>query len=174
MALRSRPSLAEKALSYRTVGVTLDEDRWHGDTHAGYQRRVRIGTGTTHWEFAAAEILRWGVKTRSGFTVEGGDTVVAGDRCWLVAHIGPLRIHEPVQVVGVIDEADRKGFAYGTLSGHPVSGEELFLVEQRDDGSVWLTLRSVTHPPKGRWRAIYPLALVAQRFYRRRYLRSLA
>ena len=28
----------------------------------------------------------------------------------------------------MVDESDRRGFAYGTLPGHPECGEELFLV----------------------------------------------
>ena len=44
----------------------------------------------------------------------------------------------PVRVVYVIDEPNRKGFAYGTLDGHPESGEESWIVDQTDDGSVWL------------------------------------
>jgi uncharacterized protein (UPF0548 family) len=31
-------------------------------------------------------------------------------------------------VVYVVDEHDRRGFAYGTLRGRPESGEELFAV----------------------------------------------
>jgi uncharacterized protein (UPF0548 family) len=96
-----------------------------------------------------------------------------GNRYWIVAHVGPLRIREPVQVVAVVDEPDRKGFAYSTFAGHPIRGEEAFLVERRTDGSVWLTIRSLTHPAPGLRRAAYPVALLAQRFYRRCYLRAL-
>jgi len=144
---------------------------------------VYLGKGPYRWRFASTEVLRWGVKTRSGFTVVGdagstsgagaGEPVVAGHRYWLVAHLGPLRIREPVQVVGVVDEPDRKGFAYGTLTGHPVSGEEAFLLERRTDGSVWLSVRSVTRPSTGLWRATYPVLQVAQGLYKRRYLRLL-
>ena len=41
-------------------------------------------------------------------------------------HLGPVRA--PCRVVYVVDEPDRRGFAYGTLPGHAESGEELFLV----------------------------------------------
>jgi hypothetical protein len=37
---------------------------------------------------------------------------------------------------------------------------------------VSLTLRSLTRPAPGRWRPVFPLLLVAQRLYRRRYLRA--
>jgi len=99
--------------------------------------------------------------------------VAVGNRYWIVARIGPLRVREPVEVVAVVDEADRKGFAYRTLAGHPIRGEEAFVVSRREDGSVWVTVRSLTQPATGWRRGLYPLARVAQVFYRRRYLRAL-
>ena len=41
------------------------------------------------------------------------------------------------------------------------------------DGDVRLTLRSLTSASSGPWRAAFPVLLVAQRWYRRRYLRAL-
>jgi uncharacterized protein (UPF0548 family) len=186
MALRARAVLSERTLTYDGAGVTLTR----GSQQVGsagfreYERTVLLGHGSSLWTFASIEILRWGVKTRSGFSVESGGPstsgaglghpVVEGDRYWLVAHLGPLRIHEPVQVVAVVDDPDRKGFAYGTLAGHPVRGEEAFLVDRRTDGSVWLTIRSLTRPASGLWGAACPVALLAQRLYRKRYFRSLS
>ena len=117
--------------------------------------------------------MSWGVKTRSGFTVDPATTVRQGADHWLVARLGPLRIREPARVVGVVERPDRVGFAYGTLSGHPVSGEEAFVVHRSADGTVWLTLRSLTRSGRGWWRLAFPAVLVAQRWYRRRYLRAL-
>ncbi len=139
-----------------------------------------LGSGTDRWTFAAQAVTRWGMKTRSGFTVEDEsrasatrDAVLVGDRRWLVAHLGPLKVREPIEVVSVVDEPDRQGFAYGTLTGHPLRGEEAFIVERLADGSVWLIFRSVTRRQTGRWGWAYPGVLVAQRFYRHRYLRAL-
>lgn len=36
-----------------------------------------------------------------------------------------------------------------------------------------LALRSLTRPGGGAWRAVFPILLVAQRWYRRRYRRAL-
>ncbi|MFC7574081.1 DUF1990 family protein [Klenkia terrae] len=84
-----------------------------------------------------------------------------------------LRVREPIRVVAVVDTPDRRGFAYGTRPGHPVSGEEAFVVHRDAEGAVWLTLRSLTRPGTGIWRPLFPLLLVAQRVYRRRYRRAL-
>jgi uncharacterized protein (UPF0548 family) len=43
----------------------------------------------------------------------------------------------------VVDEPDRIGFAYGTTAHGPESGEESFILEHRDDDTVWLTIRSI-------------------------------
>jgi uncharacterized protein (UPF0548 family) len=60
------------------------------------------------------------------------------------------------------------------LEGHPVSGEEAFVVHRDAEGHVWLTLRSITRAPRGRWRPLFPVALMAQRWYRARYRRALS
>ncbi|QEU84054.1 DUF1990 family protein [Streptomyces viridosporus] len=65
------------------------------------------------------------------------------------------------------------GLTYGTRRGHPVSGEEAFVVHRDDDGRVHLTLRSLTRAaPAAPWRFLLPLLLLAQRCVRRRYLRA--
>jgi uncharacterized protein (UPF0548 family) len=166
--------LADRPLSYGPAGLTL---RPLGPAPPGFrafQTRVAIGAGDACWRRARHDVLRWAVKTRSGFAVEPAGPVVAGSDCRLRTRIGPVTIREPVRVVGVVDEPARAGFAYGTLPGHPVSGEESFAVERDPAGTVWLVLRSLTRPAPGPRGLLFPGALVAQRVYRRRYLRSLA
>ena len=171
--------LADRALTYGPAGVTAPGDAvWTAPAgRRAYERTVLVGRGDQCWSRARAALLSWGVKTRSGFTVEPASGSDAGVRdgadYWLVAAVGPLRIREPARVVAVVDRPDRCGFAYGTLEGHPVSGEEAFVLHRDDDG-VRLTLRSVTAPGAGRWRPAFPAVLVAQRLYRRRYARALA
>ncbi len=83
-------------------------------------------------------------------------------------------MREPARVVAVEERPGRCGFAYGTLEGHPVCGEEAFILSRTSDDDVLLTLRSLTRAaPSGRWRVVFPLLLVAQRWYRRRYVRAL-
>ncbi|GAB6897022.1 DUF1990 family protein [Kineosporia succinea] len=164
-------------LNYDVPGATAPaEPRWTTRRHAGYrdfERTVRLGDGDEYWETASRALLAWGVKTRSGFSVQPPEPVKTGRGYWLIARLGPLRVREPVRVVAVVDRPDRRGFAYGTRPGHPVSGEEAFVLHRHDDGSVWLTLRSLTRAPDGAWRLAFPIALLAQRVYRWRYRRAL-
>jgi uncharacterized protein (UPF0548 family) len=97
-----------------------------------------------------------------------------GDTANLVIPFGPLRVGSPVRVVYVVDLPDRKGFAYGTLPGHPESGEEAWMLERSDDGSVWLTIRAFSRPSAARWWVVYPVLRFAQAMFTRRYERALA
>ncbi len=142
-------------LNYDVVGATEPaEPNWSTRPQDGYrdfERTVRIGEGDAFWANASSALLRWGVKTNSGFTVDPqpAAAVQAGERYRITAHLGFFRVHEPVAVVAVVDAPDRRGFAYGTAHGHPVSGEEAFVLHREPDGSVHLTLRSLTRAPQG-------------------------
>ena len=132
-----------------------------------------LGHGDDVWRWVGEELLRWGVKTRSGFTVTPDAPAEAGQRPVIMAHPFGLSIREPVEVVAVVRTPARVGFAYRTLPGHPVSGEEAFIAH-RDGDAVMLTVRSLTRPGDTvGWRAAYPALLIAQRVARRRYLRAL-
>ncbi|MDJ0325333.1 DUF1990 family protein [Cryobacterium sp. PH31-AA6] len=132
-----------------------------------------IGRGGETWERASRDVLRWKVKTRSGFTVDVPQRVSPDTRLMITARVFGIMIREPVQVATVIETASRVGFSYRTLPGHPVSGEEAFIVH-RDGDDVFLTIRSLTAPAsKQPWRALYPFLRIVQIVARRRYLRSL-
>ncbi|MCU1546249.1 MAG: hypothetical protein JWP30_1349 [Homoserinimonas sp.] len=212
----TRPALWKLPVSYAAIGATQAADlmAYPPPGYRPYEKRVRIGHGPVRWDFAWHATLSWGIKLRSGFTVDvenspsevtdatytpvsfddagtpvspaatgpsaeavygpdGMPFIAPGDSAWLVAHFGPFHIGEPVRVVYVIDEPNRKGYAYGTLPGHPFSGEEAFIVERSPDGSVWLTIRSLSRPATGLWRAAYPILRLVQGAYRRRYFTAL-
>lgn len=57
------------------------------------------------------------------------------------------RADRRVKVMYVIDEETRAGIALGTADAEGVIGEELFLVEQRPDGSVWGIVRGFLAAP---------------------------
>ena len=71
-----------------------------------------------------------GMLRGAGVRVEA-TTEVAQVGSEVIVHLGPVRA--PCRVVYVVDEPDRRGFAYGTLPGHAESGEELFLVRYDPD-----------------------------------------
>jgi uncharacterized protein (UPF0548 family) len=91
----------------------------------------------------------------------------------LLLGLGRLAVRAPVRVVYVIDESDRQGFGYGTLDGHPESGEEAFLVEKRGDGLVVCRITAFSKPASWLTRLGGPLARLTQSWVTGRYLRSL-
>lgn len=174
---RARQVLAERP-HYVQVGATRSSDVI-ATPPAGYRAhaaRALIGSGDDRWRFARREVLRWGVKTRSGFLVDGSrdpEPVALDEHRELSFRLPGRTIREPVLVVWIVDEPDRVGFGYGTRAGHPLHGEEAFVVDRDEHGSVHITVRGFSRAA-GAWRLGSPLLRLAQRFMTRRYLRALA
>ena len=129
----ARTEQLQGGLTYDAVGATRVQDRdWSGgpDGFRSFERTVQIGHGEQTWRAACEAVMSWAVKTRSGSRVDvpaGQDLRVAdGQDRALVARLALLSLREPVRVVSVVEEDDWCGFAYGTLPGHPVLGEEAF------------------------------------------------
>lgn len=168
-------------LSYPARGATCPDIPLWPASPPGFRRygtTVTIGHGEDTWREARDAVMRWDVKRRSGFSVApadgGGIRVRESGRYTITAGLGRFAVREPVEVVAVVETGNRCGFAYGTRWGHPVSGEEAFVVHRDDDGRVLLTLRSLTRAaPAGPWRFLFPVLLLAQLGVRVRYLRAL-
>jgi uncharacterized protein (UPF0548 family) len=108
------------------------------------------------------------------FGPDGTAFLRPGDTANLLIPFGPFRVGAPARVVYVVDTPARKGFAYGTLPGHPESGEEAWMLSRSDDGSVWMTIRAFSRPASKRWWAVYPVLRIMQSIYTRRYELALA
>ena len=48
------------------------------------------------------------------------------------------------------------------------------MLDQSEDGSVWLTIRAFSRPSSSPWWVVYPVLRIAQAVYTRRYERALA
>lgn len=103
------------------------------------------------------------------YAADGTPFITAG----MTATLRSGRHAIPVLVVYVIDEPDRIGFAYGTAGDAPEAGEESFILERRDDDTVWLTVRSILEPAGGIRRLTAPLQRRRRRKLTTRQLRAL-
>lgn len=158
-------------------GTAPDAEVWPDDLtdhRQRYERTVQIGRGDDAWQRASRAVLRWEIKTRSGFDVADARVVEPGRTLTITARVAGITVREPVRVAEVVRTPRRVGFSYATLPGHPVTGEEAFIVHRVGD-AVLLTIRSLTSPAAAQpWRLLYPVLRVAQMIARRRYFRALA
>lgn len=111
--------------------------------------------------------------TEEHFAPDGTPYITAGVTAVLKVTVLGRTFDAPVRVVYVVDEPDQVGFAYGTLEGHPVSGEESFVVERRADDSVWLVIRMFSRPATRGYRMGAPALRAVQRRQVHKYLRAL-
>ena len=160
--------LADLTFTYPDVGATAGPlpDGYHHVHDSG-----RIGSGRIRFNAAGDAVLRWGMQRGVGMKVEA-TTVTAAPGTDMLGRLGPL--HVPCRVVYVVDEPDRRGFAYGTLPGHPESGEELFAVRyDRADDAVYAEIRAFSRPATWWARLGRPVVGPAQRIITQRYLRAI-
>jgi uncharacterized protein (UPF0548 family) len=159
--------LMTQPLTYPEVGATRGvlPDGYH---HIGAS--ARIGDGRKRFEEAADAVLHWGMQRGAGLRIQASSEVAVVDAVVLI-RLGFLRT--PCRVVYVIDDADRRGFGYGTLPGHPESGEESFSVRY-DPGSdaVYAEVRAFSRPATWWSAAGRPVTALAQRVITGRYLRA--
>lgn len=163
--------LRQAHLTYAEVGLT------RGNMPSGYhhlRRRVVVGVGADRFEEVAQTVMRWDMHRRAGLSVRpSSESVVEDAVAVLRLGWGPLGVNAPVRVVYIVDEPRRKGFAYGTLPGHPESGEEAFVVELQDDDEVTFTISAFSRPTTLLARASGPISRGIQSWVTRRYLRAL-
>ena len=106
-------------------------------------------------------------------TALGAPRIRVGQEPTIFVRLGPFRLPEPARVIAVFESETRRGFTYGTKPGHPITGEESFILIHTPDDRVFLVLRSVSRAGMGIWRLGEPLVRLAQIIYRRRYSRAL-
>lgn len=185
-ARRSRRARASRGadLNYGPIGVTMPGSR---SARSVAEVATRIGGGEAVWREARRATLSWGIQRGAGYTI----TVVGRGAGGRGARAQPARFVEPgqtvtlrrrfgivpvsmsVRVVSVVDEPDRSGFAFGTLSGHPLAGEAAFIIERRPDNSVWFLLRSTSRPAGVRGVLAYPMVLFLRPRLEASYRRAL-
>lgn len=154
--------------TYPEVGATA------GELPRGYHH-VRaadvIGSGIDDFNSAATTLMTWDMHRRCGIrmvsatpSVEVGGEVVMR---WLGQRFR-------CRVVDVVDEPLRRGFAYGTLPGHPERGEERFLVSlDVETNDVTASITAFSRPGSWATRLAGPIGRWIQHRMTQRYLDAL-
>ena len=136
--------LRQADLTYPDVGATAGE---LPDGYAHVERRVVVGHGRKAFDCCADGLLTWQVHQGAGLDVRATrtppevGTVVSQRLGW-----HGVGVVAPCRVISVVDERTRRGFAYGTLPGHPEAGEEFFVVQLEPAGDVVLEIRAFSRP----------------------------
>ena len=138
MGLLRTPSLealAAAPLTYPEVGASRDQRMPDGYAHR--EHSVVVGTGQAAFERAVAAVFEWRMQRAAGLRVHAsGSPREAGTVVVLTAGLPRFGYSIPCRVVWSQTTGPEQGFGYGTLPGHPESGEECFLVSTDDDGRV--------------------------------------
>ncbi|MFD0558780.1 uncharacterized protein (UPF0548 family) [Stackebrandtia endophytica] len=151
--------------TYPHVGITRDPHEVPGYRLLRYRTRLKVG-----FDKAAEAVMAWQLHRNAGLRPQAA-APRAEPGVVVVSRIGPLRA--PCRVVWTVEEPDRVGYGYGTLPGHPVAGEESFLVEHAPDGTVWFTVTAVSRADRWFTRVAGPLVPMAQWLFVRWFARGL-
>lgn len=151
-----------------------------GGYPAGYNvdhNTVRLGRGEDVWTRACAALKGWRMFPAGWTAIEPtGEPVRVGLTLTMQARGYGLWWMNGCRIVYVVEETGpvrRFGFAYGTLATHVEQGEERFLVEMREDGSVWYDLRAFSRPRFWPVKMMKPLARRLQRRFVRESLAAM-
>ncbi|WP_022880961.1 DUF1990 family protein [Gryllotalpicola ginsengisoli] len=173
----------------RSIRLGSGEERWQTSRSAllswGVQRGaglevrdIDLGTGEQYAgirynDDGTPAGMREVGRAEDVYDESGEPQISNGMSAVLRMHLGPFTVDAPVRVVYVVEDENRVGFAYGTLAGHPESGEEAFMLERRADDSVWLTVRAFSRPASFGWRLLSPVLRQVQKNMTAKYLRAL-
>jgi uncharacterized protein (UPF0548 family) len=174
VAVRRRVSLAALA----DAQLTYEEWRaTRGVLPPGYRHvelHVLLGTGVQAFELAGNALMAWQMHRRAGLAVTASSAVVADDAVVVLGlGWGPIGVAAPCRVVYVVDQPRRRGFAYGTLPGHPERGEEAFTVGLDSAGQVWGSIKAFSRPASWLAGASGPIGRWIQTAITARYVRAL-
>ena len=166
--------LSESAVAmptYSEVGATLrgeQPQRFRHDTC-----RAKLGVGRHVFLRASTALQNWESHNVSGADVFPQSTPIELGLTVLVTLGTPwLAVAAPCRIVGVVDEPNRWGFAYGTLPGHPEQGEESFVVSI-DDDEVTFTITAFSRAGNRIVEFAGPIGRAMQRVGTRGYVKAL-
>lgn len=158
----------------RGAGLTVaDVPGFPAGTGNRTSGRILAGSGFVHAGTDSGE-----AKTTASASMQPGGRVVCG------FGVGRLRLPVPCEVVWVEmltavvvlpdgqTRPQRSGFGYGTLPGHPASGEEAFIARIKANGSVHFEVLAFSKPSGLIYKLGSSVTALSQRFVTQRYLHA--
>lgn len=158
-------------LSYEEVGKSLDVLP-PGYNHDRYVEV--IGNGKQDFDLAIKGFECWVCQSNSGLLVPTLDLALeVGTTIYFGLKMGPIVLGFPDRIVYRKVADTRYDYAYGTVQGHPETGEELFRLDLRDNGDVVFTIICFSRVVAPLAKLAYPISRFLQKRISRKYIESL-
>jgi uncharacterized protein (UPF0548 family) len=157
-------------LTYEPTGISL------GDATPARLHRRRWSAalrGRDVFDRANQALHAWAVHRGAGLVVAVDGPIAVGTNVALSAPLPIGFVDATCRIVAALDEPDRFGFAYGTLSVHPEQGEEAFVVTRDGSGETYFAVEAVSRPIHPLGRAVPLVANRLQDAAVRRYLSAM-
>lgn len=155
-----------KPFSYSEVGSTATDTPAHYDNDHNF---IILGKGERVWKRAKQALknwqhfpLPWTKVYPNTALLKEGETVAVFFRLF------GLWWRNSAKIVYTFDEANRFGFAYGTLPVHVEKGEEVFWVERDKEGVISYHIKAFSKPAFWMAKMVYPIA----RMYQRKFVKD--
>ena len=166
-ALLAKAQLASP--TYKEIGASRGDVLPPGYHHVRMEERIGDADA---FERAVTGLRNWVAHEGAGLRIYPKDPVMPDATVIAVTSIGPMQMAAPCRIVAVFKEPDVFGFSYGTLPGHPESGEESFVLERRGDATYFI-VRAFSRPVDPLARLSGPIGRAVQHSVTRRYLSAL-
>jgi uncharacterized protein (UPF0548 family) len=153
-----QPYLAQQkqlAFTYLPIGQTKETAKvanYDNDFNEQY-----LGEGKLVFAAAKFALQKWKMFPAPWTVLQPTAPIVVGETVSMCAKAFGFWWRNACRIVYVIDEPRRFGFAYGTLPGHVEMGEELFLIEMDEKGSVRYIIKAFSRPRHWMARVGYPM-----------------
>lgn len=152
--------------SYREVAATRgNPPRGFDNDHSS----VYLGKGDDIWLNAKNALTRWKQFPEPWTLIFQQTTQIEKDTIVAVLfRLFGLWWINSAKIIYTIDEANKFGYAYGTLPGHLEKGEECFWIEKDETGAVYYHIKAFSRPAYWFIWLAYPLA----RHFQKRFVRQ--
>lgn len=154
-------------ISYREIKATQNTKFPSGYDHD--RNMVYIGNSNQVWENAKNALLNWQQYPKPWTKIYPPlQTFQEGQNVAVLFRLFGLWWWNSCRIVYTINEADRYGFAYGTLAEHVEMGEEIFCIERQATGEIYYRVEAFSRPRFWLTKLAYPLA----RYYQKKFVRQ--
>jgi len=163
---------SEKSFSYAEVGASRN---MLPQNYVIDHRRICLGEDEHTFAAACEALRRWEMFNLGWVQLCWPETpIAAGATVAVLAQVFGVWWLNAARIVYVIDEPRRFGFAYGTLPDHIERGEERFMIQWREDDSVWYDLSAFSRPKHWLVKLGYPITRLMQKRFGKHSLDAMA